>query len=137
MPSTHLLGGVVAKQAKYTYHCLNLPSTHIIDSTCPFQVGELEKALQEAEGAAEQLQDRADAAEDALAEARADLARQTATNKTLLSKLAASRVSMQFSVYPCCTCIISARSEHILVNLFLLSWLFQPGSTTDVQLLKP
>ena len=57
-------------------------------------MGELEKALQEAEGGAEQLQDRVDAAEDALAEARADVARQTATNKTLLSKLAASRVSV-------------------------------------------
>lgn len=74
------------------------------------QVGELERALQEAEGAAGQLQDRADAAEDALAEARADLARQTATNKTLLSKLAASRVSLQSCVYCGWRCTSRRRS---------------------------
>ena len=67
---------------------------HLSEMPGQVQAGQLEKALQEAEGAAEQLQDRADAAEDALAEARGDLARQTATNKALLSKLASSRVSV-------------------------------------------
>ena len=77
-----------------------------LEMSVQLQVGELKKALQEAEGAAEQLQDRADAAEDALAEGRADLARQTATNKALLAKLAASRVSgavpgvLRLKVYP-------------------------------------
>ena len=56
------------------------------------QAVELKKALHEARAAAQQLQDRADTAEDALEEARADLVRQSATNKNLLSKLAASRV---------------------------------------------
>ena len=66
------------------------------------QAEQLEKALREAEGAAEHLQDMADAAEDALAEARGDLARQTATNKTLLTKLASSRVSGQPPVRSLC-----------------------------------
>ncbi len=80
------------------------------------QVGELEKALHEAEGAAEQLRDRADAAEDALAEARADLARQSATNKTLLSKLAASRVHLQF-----CICTLYLQSACAFDNMQRLS----------------
>ena len=56
------------------------------------QAAELRRALEEARLAAEAMQDRAESAEEATAAARAELARQSATNRTLLSKLASSRV---------------------------------------------
>ena len=57
------------------------------------QAAELKRALEEARLTAEAMQDRAESAEEASAAARAELARQSATNRTLLSKLASSRVS--------------------------------------------
>ena len=62
--------------------------------TGALQAAELRRALEEARLAAEAMQDRAESAEEASAAARAELARHTATNRTLLSKLASSRVRL-------------------------------------------
>ena len=62
------------------------------------QAAELRRGLEEARLTAEAMQDRAESAEEASAAARAELARQSATNRTLLSKLASSRVMLMGSV---------------------------------------
>ena len=64
------------------------------DYTGALQAAELRRALEEARLTAEAMQDKAERAEEASAEARAELARQSAANRTLLSRLASSRVRL-------------------------------------------